>query len=61
MQKTSCENKKIQYKASCGYLRDKKSTDKDLAFTNLVFRLVLIFKASWQEDSMRKYNRTLNN
>ena len=55
---TSCGKEETQYKSSHGqsiFTRWRGRRHKDLMFTNLVFRLVLIFKALWQEDSMRKY------
>ena len=58
---TSWGKEETQYKSSYG---QQVSTSwrghrhKNLAFTNLVFRLVLIFKALWQGDSVRKYKLT---
>ena len=58
---TSCGKEETQYKSS----HDQQvSTSwrghghKNWAFTNLVFRLVLIFKVLWQGDSVWKYKPT---
>ena len=58
---TSCGKEETQYKSSHGqpvFTIWKGHRHKNLAFTNLVFRLVLIFKALWQGDSVSKYKPT---
>ena len=58
---TSGGKEETQYKSSHGqpvFTIWRGHRHKNLAFTNLVFRLVLIFKALWQGDSVRKYKPT---
>ena len=58
---TSCGKEETQYKSSHGqpvFTIWRGHRHKNLAFTNLVFRLVLIFKVLWQGDSVRKYKTT---
>ena len=58
---TSCGKEETQYKSSHGqpvFTIWRGHRHKNLAFANLVFRLVLIFKALWQGDSVRKYKPT---
>ena len=58
---TSCGKEETQYKSSHGqpvFTVWRVQRHENLAFTNLVFRLGLIFKALWQGDSVRKYKPT---
>ena len=58
---TSCGKEETQYKSSHGqpvFTIWRGHRHKNLAFTNLVCRLVLIFKALWQGDSVSKYKPT---
>ena len=58
---TSCGKEETQYKSSHGQLVStswRGHRHKNLAFTNLVFILVLIFKALWQGDNVSKYKPT---
>ena len=58
---TSCGKEETQYKSSHGqpvFTIWRVHRHKNLACTNLVCRLVVIFKALWQGDSVRKYKPT---
>ena len=57
----SCGKEETQHKLSHGqsiFTSWRGHRHKNLAFTNLVFRLMFIFKALWQGDSIRKYKST---